>query len=634
MKKRISTLLIALCLIFENCGCNKQTVNSEIEQLTSREMQLKKIAEEYHWDLTPIYADIDAIQEDLQKVKNDLIPAISEFQGKLNTENNILAFMNQTEIINQKLLKLNNYATFLTEQNQMDNAATSLLQQVNKMKYQYSETVAFCSPELLTNSNEFLDKLLENPEMKPYSTRIKRMRSNAEHVLPKETEALLLPLSNIANGASILYSKLTSADMKFPTIKDPDGNDIEIDKSNWVKIVTSNPNREFRKKSSEIFMSEYGQYRNTLAQNMDNFIQATVSLAHIHNYATAKEAALASSTVPTEVYDNLIAAANNNLDTTYRYIALRKKILGADKFYSSDMLYPLVDELNVSFSYEESKNLIIDALEPLGEEYQNILRKAFNERWIDVYPSDGKSGGAFSGGLYGVHPYILTNFTDDYYSISTLAHELGHTVHQYESEQNQKSTLTSAPTSFTSEVASTTNELLLSDYMIKNAKSDDEKLYYLFSELTTLDGTFFSQAQFSEFEDAMYQIVEDGGSLNADMLEDLWIKINNKYSGSDVISIDGSQYAWSRIPHFYYNYYVFQYATSISAACTISQRIENGEDGAVEQYLEFLKTGDSDDGAALLGIAGVDITSPSLADDLIARYNSLIDQIEELKHIA
>jgi oligoendopeptidase F len=305
--------------------------------------------------------------------------------------------------------------------------------------------------------------------------------------------------------------------------------------------------------------------------------------------------------------------------------------MGVDQIYSSDMNYPLVKEMEVSIPYEEAQTLIIDALAPLGEEYGNNLRRAFDERWIDVYPADGKDGGAFSNGLYGVHPYVLLNYTDDYNSVSTLAHELGHAMHQYESAQNQKSDFTSEPTSFTSEVASTTNELLLADYMIKNAKSDQEKLYYLFSELTTLNATFFRQSMYSEFEDAMYNIVEDGGSLNADSLEALWIQMLQKYNGPDCALTEASGYGWSRIPHFYYNFYVYQYATSVAAACNISERIENGDEGAVRDYLEFLKSGDSGDGPALIGISGVDITSPALADALVARYNSLIDQIQELE---
>lgn len=648
MKKSLLALLLVAVLLTGLNGCSLQSVMSAGEatvQQTALEEQAKQteiaesteaaepkeITEQYHWDLTPIFADTDVFQQDLQTVERELIPILSEFKGNLNTEENILAFMKQKDIADQKYRQFDVYTTLLTEQNQEDSTATSLRQQVNKALDNYSEATAFYCPELLSNSDEFLDALLKNPEMEPFVTQIERLWEEAEHVLPEETEVLLLPLSNSASGASTLFSKLISADMEFQTIKDPDGNDIVIDEPAWTSIVMGNADSEFRKKSTDALLAAYGQYRNTLAQNMDNFVQATVSLAHSHHYATSKEAALAAYTVPTEVYDNLITTVNNNLDTAYRFVSLRKEIMGVDKIYYSDMHYPLAEELKGSFSYEDAQKLIIEALAPLGEEYQANLQKAFDERWIDVYPSEGKNSGAFSIGLNGVHPYVLMNYTDDYYSVSTLAHELGHAMHQYESAQNQESDFNSDPTSFTSEVASTTNELLLADYMIKNAKSDEEKLYYLFSELTTLNATFFRQAMYSEFEDSMYQIVEEGGSLNADVLEALWIKTFEKYNGPDSALTDASRYGWSRIPHFYYNFYVYQYATSIAGACSVSERIANGDAGAAQGYLEFLKSGDSGDGPALLQIAGVNATSPSFADALIARYNSLIDQIEELE---
>lgn len=645
--KRIIALLLSAVLFSGLCGCSQQvsTVETEptatveetnpeaaVEETESEEpiAETMEVSEQEHWDVTAVYADSEAYENELQKVQDELIPALSEYRGQLNTEQNIISFCNQNDIVAQKLRQLNAYATLLTEQNQADSEATAIMQEVNKAMDQYSEETAFVDSELLANSDDFLNQLMENEQMEPFVTQIERLRDNASHVLSDESEVLLFPLSNAANGASTLFSKLTAADMQFNTVTDLDGQEIVVDESTYSMVLTSNPDSAFRKTCSESLLSAYAQYRNTLAQNMDNYVQATVSLAHSHNFATAKEEAMAASTVPTEVYDNLIEAVNNNLDTAHRYYALRKEIMGVDTLYTSDIYYPLVDDIEASFSYEEAQELILAALAPLGEDYQSNLKKAFEERWIDVYPSDGKSNGAWSMGLNGVHPYVLLNFTGDYNSVSTLAHELGHAMHQYESAQTQNSDYNSDPTSFTSEVASTTNELLLADYMINNAKTDNEKLYYLFSELNTLNNTFFVQAMFSEFEDAMYQIVENGGSLNADNLEALWLQTLEKYDGSDCTLTDGAQYGWSRIPHFYYDYYVYQYATSISGACTVSEKIESGDVGAIEDYLEFLKSGDSDDGVSLLSIAGVDVTSPTLADALIVRYNNLVDQIEEV----
>lgn len=647
MKKRISALLLALFLLSALYGCTDKTPapsTNEVPTSTALEnettagetlpeptdSEAAEVPEEYHWDLTAIYADMTAWEKDIQVAETEVIPALSAFAGKLNTEEDILAYLEQQSIADQKISKLLTYATLLSEQNQSDNQATAALQKVSKLYDTYLATTSFASPELLANPEEFLDSLVQTPRAEPYAEQIRRLREDAEHVLPEETEIMLLPVANAANGANLLFSKLTSADMKYPTIKDSDGKEIIVDEANYSMILTSYPDQEFRKEAREILLAAYGQYRNTFAQNMDNFVQAKVSLAHSHQYKTAKEASMVSSAVPAMVYDNLMAAVSQNLDAAHRNVTFRKNVFDTDSIYYSDLNYPLVKELDVSISYEEAQTMIIEALAPLGEEYQSNLQRAFDERWIDVYPAAGKSSGAFSSGLYGVHPYVLTNYTDDYNSASTLAHELGHAMHQYESGQNQKSAFNANPTSFTSEIASTTNELLLSDYMIKNAKTDEEKLYYLSSQLTTLNNAFFLQAMYAEFEEAAYQIVENGGSLTADVLEQTWNGLMQKYYGPDYALSVGEEFNWSRIPHFYLDHYVYQYATSIAAASSIAQRITSGEPGAVEAYHNFLRAGDSGNGVEIVKLAGVDMTSPDFADGLIIRYNDVIDQIEEL----
>jgi oligoendopeptidase F len=304
--------------------------------------------------------------------------------------------------------------------------------------------------------------------------------------------------------------------------------------------------------------------------------------------------------------------------------------MGIDKVFSSDMAYPLTEEISASFTYEDGKNIILEALAPLGLEYQNILKKSYTENWIDVYPSKGKNTGAFAETVYGVHPYVLTNYTDDFNSVLDLAHELGHAAHMYLSTQNQKSIFNGTVTIFTSEVASAVNELLLTDYLIKTAGTANEKLYYLFSQLSRLRGTFFGQTMYAEFEDAIYKTVEEGGSLTADVLEGLWVDISMRYSGSDYAMVNNAQFGWSYIEHFYCDHYVYQYATSLAAACVISKRITNGEPGATEDYLNFLKAGNSDGGVELLKALGIDMTKTDYTAAFMDRYNSIVDQIEEL----
>ncbi|MCL2054806.1 MAG: oligoendopeptidase F [Oscillospiraceae bacterium] len=599
--------------------------------ITAQTPTLQETAAEYQWDLTAVYADKQAFEQDMRRLEQRIIPELTAYSGKLRDGDSVYNFLTARDRAEQVSERLWAYAFLKTEQNQTDNEATAMLLQAMKADFALQEALVFAEPELLKLPASFWNGFLREERVKPFLNRLSRMFETAKHTLPENEAALLIPLKQSAEGSYIVYSKLTGADMKFPTVTDSQGERLTADEPTRYYTLNNSPDRALRKKIMEANFSAYGQYRNVFAQNINNYIQANVSLAKIQNYDNAKEMYFAEYAGSLEIYNNLISAANNNLDTAHRNSELRKRTMKAAQMYVSDMYYPLTEEISTSFKYEDGEKLLNNALAPLGAEYQSTLKKAFSDGWIDVYPTEGKGGGAFSAGVYAAHPYILMNYTDDYYSLSTLAHELGHAVHQYNSAQNNKNLYDGSPTIFTSEVASTVNELLLSDYMVNNAKTDDEKLFYLYSELLTLHATFFTQIMYSEFEDSIYKIVENGGSLTADVMEELWLEVNTKYNGEGLLPVKGTEYGWSRIPHFYYDYYVYQYATSIAAACTISQRITDGEDGAVEAYLSFLKSGDSDSGTALLKLAGVDMESPALADALIDRYNKVIDQIEEIQ---
>jgi len=623
--KKLLAVIIAIGLLLSSSGCqNTKEVNTEVQAPE------RNISQEHMWDLTHIFEDVQAFETALKEFEDELVPGLAAYAGTLNKSDVIYSFLSEFDHADRVIDRLYGYAQLQCEQNQLDNQATAMLHRVVKAKNNFTDAMAFSAPELLLLPDGFWDEILREERMQPYAYEINLMRRNSAHILPENEAVFLTPLTNAADNAYILFSKLTDADMEFPAVKDPQGNMVTADETVRLSVLTGHPNREFRKNIAEANFSAYGRFRNTLAQNLDTFVRLKVSLARFKHYSNGKEAALKTNAIIPEVYDNIIAAANNNLDAAHRNVALRKKILGTDKIYSSDMLYPLTEEISASFTYEDGKNIIIEALAPLGSEYQSILKKSFAENWIDVYPAEGKNSGAFSAGINNVHPYILMNYTDDFYSVSTLAHELGHAVHQYLSEQSNKSFFTGSVTIFSTEVASTVSELLLSDYMIQNASTKNEKLYYLFSELDTLYGTFFRQVMYAEFEDSIYKTVEDGGSLTADTLEELWTDVLVKYHGSDYEVTNNAKFGGSRIPHFYANYYVYQYATSIAAACVISQRITNGESGAVEDYLTFLKAGNSNGGVELLKALGVDMTKTDYTNALISRYNSIIDQIEEL----
>lgn len=586
------------------------------------------------WDLTDIYPDEEAFRSDLAAFEKEYIPGIEQFRGKLGTVEGVLDYFNYFDKAMAAFSKLQNYVTLRTILDQGDSSATADSGEVMKLGDRYFNASAYASKELYANDDAFLDRLIADERMAPYKNQILREREQTQHLLDEREEQLLMPLMLQASGASTLYEKLANADMEFPTAKDSQGTEHPCNEPAYRNLVNSSPDRTLRENMSRTLLGTYGQYRNTLSQNMDNFVQAMVATAHFHHYDSAREASLASSAIPLAVYDNLLSTADSRLDVRHQAIRLRKEILGYDVLSNQDLVIPLVKDTDRKYPYQDAKKIVPEALAPLGETYCNDFRKALDSRWVDVYSADRKATNAASMGVNGIHPFIYLNYGDNYDSMSTLAHEMGHAMHQYYSDVYQESIYNKNVTTFATEVASLTNELLLSDYMISHAESDEEKLFYLSTQLTLLDSAFFNQTMYARFETDMYQIVEDGGSLTPDILETLWTDTCQKYYGPDFHPLEEGRYGWSRIPHFYYNHYVFQYATSIAASCNIVDRILAGEDGAVDQYLEFLQAGDaSPDSVTTLKIAGVDMTAPSAYDALFQRYENLIAQIETLKQV-
>lgn len=598
--------------------------SSEKTLVKSRE----DIPAEYQWDLTDIFASQEAFDQTALEAEAK-VGKLGQWSGKLDSVESVKAFLDAKEDAQIPYQKIQAYI-FLMDTQQNGNTKSAELGETSNRLYQLIvENTAFFNAEMSQLPDSLWDDILSSEELKPYSWELTCLNAERTHMLTEEQELLLFPLRKNIKGAEDLYNKLTNIDMEYDTVTDQEGHEVVVTDLVLSSILAENPDQEFRKECTEIYNNTYGKYRNILAQNMDNFIQAEVSLARFQNYKDAKEAHMSSAHVSPEVYTNLLAAVNSNLESHHREYALRKEIMGLKALYNSDLSYPL-SQTQLSFPYETAKEHVLHAVAPLGTDYQKRMEKAFSECWIDVYPTENKTQGASSFSYPSGHPYVLLNQTDDYESMSILAHELGHAMHTDYSSEEQSSFFNENATSFTSEVASTANELLLADYMFANAKTKDEKLFYLTNELSLLSSSFFGQAMYAEFEEAMYQCVEEGGTLTPDFLEETYRDISSKYSGSGVEPMESSKYRWARVPHFFYRHYVYQYATSIAASCTITQRIQAGEPGAVEAYLEFLKAGDSASGADLLKLTGVDITSEHFADDLIDRYNKIIDEIEKL----
>ena len=442
-------------------------------------------------------------------------------------------------------------------------------------------------PEILAIPDEVIARFCEEePEIRDYEVTIREIRRMKEHMLTKEMEQLLASAGEMAQTASNGFGMLSNADLKFPPVKDSSGNEIQLSNGRFVPLQMS-PDRELRRESFEKFYTRYSEFANTWAALYDGQVKQQIFYARARKYSSTFVAAVDGNNVDPSVCDRLIDSIHDKISYMHRYVSLRKEMLGVDELHMYDVYVPMVADYDRKFSYEEAKELSLKALAPLGEEYLSIVRKAYAERWIDVYENEGKRSGAYSSGVYGVHPYMLLNYTDTLDDVFTLVHEMGHSMHTWYSEHAQ-SHLNSGYKIFVAEVASTTNEILLLEYMLARAKDPKEKAYLINYYLECFKGTVYRQTMFEEFERRTNAMAEAGSPLTADALCGLYLELNKQYFGEDMVSDPLIAYEWCRIPHFYYNFYVYQYATSFSAAVAIAHRILEQGEAAVKPYLEFL----------------------------------------------
>ncbi|MDD3411356.1 MAG: oligoendopeptidase F family protein, partial [Eubacteriales bacterium] len=523
------------------------------------------------------------------------------------------------------------YATLKPSLNAGDSAAQTLAGRADNLAYAATENAAFADNELFSQDTALLDELEQDERMAPYLIDFQRSRKESAHLLGEEKENLLLPLTRLTNGATELFEALTYAELPYSEIEFPDGVTRTADENNYGLALLGGFTQEFRKSYSEAMMSAYGAFRNTYAQNFQNYCTGVSEDARAHGYASALEQALATDDVETTLYQGIIDASLTGYDLIGRYANLMKQELGLDEIYGFDVNLPIAPEPGITYTYDEACDTVLAALAPLGETYVADARKALEGGWVDAYSAEGKRTGAFSMGIRGAHPYMLLNFDGTFHSMSTLAHELGHTMNQWYSDQAQPTAYMGNPGTIVTEVTSTLNELLLADYMIKNAQTDTERKYYIAQEMSTLYSTFFTQAQFARFQQISMEALESGETLTADLLEQLWLENSEKYSGGVMQTLEHSGMGWARIPHFFQGYYVYQYAVAISASCNIAQRITAGEDGAAESYLAYISAGDPASTAATLAIAGVDVTSNDFIDGLLSRFSTLMDEYEAIK---
>ncbi|GIO24416.1 oligoendopeptidase F [Oceanobacillus sp. J11TS1] len=588
-----------------------------------------EIPEELTWRLEDIFETDEQWKEEFQSLKND-ISQMAAYKGKLNTSSETLleAFQLQDQL-SERLSKLYVYAHLRTDQDTTNSFYQGLNAQAENLLTAASSQFSFLVPEILEIPEKQLQQFLEeNKELQIYRKVLDDINHSRPHILSEKEEVLLAEADEPMGAISQTFSMLNNADLTFPVITNEDGEEVELTHGRYSTFLESK-DRNVREQAFNAMYDTYGSFKNTFASTLSGEVKSHNFNAKVRNYESARQAALDNNRIPEEVYDNLVEAVNEKLPLLHRYAKLRKKILGVDELHMYDLYTPLVKDVKMPVTYEEAKKYVKEGLKPLGEDYAKILEEAFNERWIDVEENKGKRSGAYSSGTYGTNPYVLLNWQDDINNTFTLAHELGHSVHSYYSRKYQPFRYGNYSI-FVAEVASTTNEALLNDYLLKHLDDEKEKLYILNHFLEGFRGTVFRQTMFAEFEHDIHVLAQNGEALTAEKLTEVYYDLNKKYYGEDVVSDEKIGLEWARIPHFYMNYYVYQYATGYSAATALSKQVLDGEDGAVDRYLDFLKSGSSEDPIDVLKKAGVDMTQKQSILDALDVFEEKLTEMEQL----
>ena len=589
----------------------------------------KDIPVEYTWDLESMYANEKAWEEDLNKVFK-LSEEYSKYNGRvIESGENLLNAIKDMNELYRVVSKVYSYSSMNLDQDTRVGSSQEMSSKALAAYVKVNEETSFFVPEVLQIEETTLNKYYaEVEELKLYKQALDEILRKKDHVLSAKEESLLAQMGEMAEASHNIFSMLDNADIKFPIIKDEKGEDVQITHGNFIPFMESK-DRNVRKAAFEGLYRTYKDFENTYAQALNGNTKKNIFFAKARNYNSSIEASLDENNVPVLVYDNLLNSIHDNLDSMHKYMDIRKRALGVDELHMYDLYTPIVKDVDINMTYEEGQKLILEALKPLGEDYIKILEEGFNSRWIDVYENPGKRSGAYSGGSYDSKPFVLLNYHDTLDNVFTIAHELGHSIHSYLTRKNQPFVY-GRYSIFVAEVASTTNEALLLDHMLKTVKDEGERLYLLNHYLEMFRTTVFRQAMFAEFEREIYKYAEEGGALTADYLSNTYKALNEKYYGPNMVVDDEIAMEWARIPHFYYNFYVFQYATGFSAAVDLSQQILSEGKPAVDRYLNFLSSGSSDYGINVLKAAGVDMTTKEPVNNALKIFGELVEEMDKL----
>ncbi len=581
------------------------------------------------WAIEDLYASDEQWQQEFEQVKS-MLPQVAEYQGRLSKSGELLlSFLKLSDEVGRMMERVLVYSHQKYHEDTNNATYQDLSNKANMLSVQVNSAMAFATPEILTIPEDTLMQFkAENEELKLYDFHIEDILRLKPHILSAETESLLADAGEIAEASESIFSMFNNADIKFPEIKDENGEMVKITHGRYGQLLESN-DRRVRKEAFEGVYAAYRSFRNTLAASFSANVKQEAFFAKTRKYGSSLEKALDGGNIPVEVYTNLIAAVHDNMEQMHRYVSIRKKLLGLEELHMYDLYTPLVQDIKMEIPFEEAKEMVAKGLEPLGEDYLKILREGYSNRWIDIYENENKRSGAYSWGAYGTHPYVLLNYNDTLNNVFTLAHEMGHAIHSYYSDKTQPYVYAGYKI-FVAEVASTCNEALLIDHMLKTTEDKKQKAYLINHFLEKFKGTLYRQTMFAEFEMITHKMVEEGQSLTADALCKIYHDLNVAYFGDDIVIDPEIDMEWARIPHFYTAFYVYQYATGYSAAIALSRRILKEGKPAVDDYIRFLSSGGSNYPIELLKAAGVDMSTKEPVNQALALFKELLDQMEEL----
>ncbi len=587
------------------------------------------IAKDYTWNLESIFASDEEWEHDFQTLQQSL-PELEVLKGTLSQSGQALAnVLQKRDDMSRLLEKLYVYTSMRRDEDTTNGKYQAMADRAMQLVVRATTALSYIEPEILALPQETLGRFVqETPVLAIYKQQLADLNRKRGHIRSAEVEAVLAATGEVADAPDAIFSMIDNADLKLPTITDEVGREVDVTKGNYLTYIRS-ANRDVRKAAFEGMQGTFLKQRNTLAATLSAQVKTDLFYTRQRNYTSCRERALAANNIPVSVYDNLVETVHENIPLLNRYMQLRKRILGLDEMHMYDLYVPIVEETTDEMTYEQAHDTVIAALAPLGENYSSLLKGAFTHRWIDVYETPGKRGGAYSGGAYATQPFILLNFQNKRDSMYTLAHELGHSMHSYFTRTNQPYQYGDY-TIFVAEVASTLNEELLTEHLLKNTRDKATRIALLNHSLEDFRGTLFRQTMFAEYEQTIHHLAETGESLTADVLSEQYMELNQRYYGAETIVDDLIGIEWGRIPHFYYNFYVYQYATGISAASALVQQILQEGQPAVERYLKFLSSGSSDYSIELLKKAGVDMTSPEPVRQAFQLFDSRLTQMEQL----